>query len=166
MTRARRIYLLSLLAFLVALLAAAVLLPERVAVHFSFTGQPDRETSRGEALNELMVLGVLMAALFWTVARWSDRMPLRMFNVPHREYWTAEEHETELREMVREDLYTTGALVMGLLTVVVVLTTVVARQDDPRLGSLQWVVMSVFVLAVLAHLVHLVLVRYRPPDHV
>jgi hypothetical protein len=67
------------------------LLPERLAVHFGSSGEPDGWSSKGEfmvlfgAMEAFFVLfGVAFAILL-------DRVPLALINIPHKHYWFSPE---------------------------------------------------------------------------
>jgi uncharacterized membrane protein len=83
------------LGFLIYLAYSALLLPERVAIHFGADGQPNNWMSRTTHLLFMGALGVglpLVSAVLALVVR---LVPARVVNLPHREYWLSPERQSQ-----------------------------------------------------------------------
>ncbi|WP_323794054.1 DUF1648 domain-containing protein [Nocardioides sp.] len=150
--RARWWFLGSLVAYLLVLAAAALLLPDRVPLHFDGSGAVDRVGSRTEALVVFGLVGALLGAVLGGAAAWSPRMPLTFINLPaaSKEWWTATpEREGAMRRRMERDLWAIAAATVLLLCGVCLLTVRAARSVDPGLGPWFWVVLGLYLLYVL-----------------
>lgn len=152
-------------AFAVTLAVAGNLLPRRVPIHFDLEGHPDQWLGRTDVLVLLAILGLTGGLVFGVLGAGASRIPVRMFNVPDREWWAASpEREAELRRRLRTDMYACGG---GLLLFLAALTGLIvraARMAEPHLDALFLVVLALYLAAVLGWVVHLVRVRYRATD--
>ncbi|MTB84194.1 DUF1648 domain-containing protein [Nocardioides sp. zg-578] len=165
MVTARLSFLLSLSCFAVALVAAALLLPDEVPLHFSGSGEPDRWGTRSEALLTMGLVGALLAVVLGASAALADRMPITLLNVPHKDWWTATpERERRMRAMMRADLRVIGAATVLFLTLLVVVTTTAARSEDPALGPVFFLGLACFLVFVVAWTVWSTRTRYRRRD--
>jgi uncharacterized membrane protein len=70
------------------------LLPETMAVHFGFNGQPDGWQTKSSfyIFYSLLVLGI--GILFSVMAHIFPKLPISLINLPHKEYWFAPERAT------------------------------------------------------------------------
>jgi uncharacterized membrane protein len=159
----RTAFAISIALFAAVLAWSATVLPDRVPVHFGFSGAADRVVSRPRALLEVGLAGVFVAALLGGVATWVRRsMSLSTLNVPHKEYWTAAGREPRLRAMVADDTLVTGTATMLLFSGVLLATVSVADEPEPRLGVWAFGLIGGFVVFVVGYAV-LARRRYRPP---
>jgi hypothetical protein len=149
-----------LYAAVVAVLAAT--LPDQVPLHFGTDLQAERGSSRGELLLVATATGVLVAALFGGLARWSHRMPLHLVNVPHARHWKSPEHEFELRRRIATDVLTVGA---GALLFLAGMFALVGRAAAGGTGLSGWALalLITFLAGMLAWAIWLATRRYRPP---
>lgn len=162
---ARYAYLGSLACFAVVMIACAASLPDDVPLHFGGGGEPDRWGSRLEAVITMTFVGGLLAVILGGTAALVDRMPTTYLNVPHKDWWTATpEREQRMRAMMRTDLYVLAAATMLFLAVVVVATTLAARAEEPTLGPLFLVALTVYLVLVVAWTVWAIATRYRRRD--
>lgn len=85
----RKLQLISGLAGLALTLALTFFLPEQVAIHFNFAGEPDGWASKW--LNTLLFGGMfLFLNLFYAgIPLLLKRTPVSFINIPNREYWFA-----------------------------------------------------------------------------
>jgi hypothetical protein len=159
---AARAFLAACLLYAAVLAVLVAVLPDRVPLHFGADLQADRAGSRAELLLAAAGAGVLLAALFAGLARWSHRMPLHAVNVPHAHHWKTPEHEAELRRRVRTDMLTVGAATLVFLAAMFAL---VGRAAVAGTGLSGWavVLLAAFLTAVLGWSVWLATHRYRPP---
>ncbi len=159
---ADRVFLVACLLHAAVVAVLAAVLPDQVPLHFGADLQADRAGSRTELLLAAAGTGVLLAALFGGLARWSHRMPLQSVNVPHAGHWKTPEHEGELRRRVRTDLLTIGATTLVFLAA---MFSLVGRAAVVGTGLSVWAVVLLggFLTAVLGWCVWLTTHRYRPP---
>ncbi len=160
---ARRLFWVALGGFTGSLAYLSVAAPDRVPIHVGASGVADRVVDRGQAVLELSLIGYGTAALLAGSAALVHRLPLSLFNVPHRDYWTREEHEEALRSLVARDLWAVNALTMVFFSVLVILVTSAADDSDAKLAS-GALVLAVAYLAVLSAYLFLAMRSYRPSD--
>ncbi|WP_219414820.1 DUF1648 domain-containing protein [Pseudonocardia nigra] len=144
---------------------AAVALPsDGVPLHFGIDGEADRFGSRAAALWGFGLLGLGMFALFTGLLVAVRRGSLGFVNVPHKDYWTAEERRPQLRRMVATtDLAVLGSATMALLGAVIV-ATVSATGGQARLPPAFLAVFGLYLVVVLGWSTWLARRRYRPSD--
>lgn len=163
---ARICFWLTAAAFGVTLIAAYVLYPERTPLHWGADGKPDRWGSRLEAVLTVGGIGAGLIVLFALLAIWAPRIPKELINLPRRskQWWTkTPEREAEFRRRFGVDAYVVGAMTVGFLSIVTVVTIVSARTGND-LQVVAIVATGIYVLAVLAWCIYLVRVRYAPED--
>lgn len=156
-------FLLTLVAYAVLVVVAALVLPERVPLHFGFGGEADRWGTRTEAVLTFGLLGAGLAVVLGGGAELSSRLPLRSpwVNLPHKAWWTATpEREMRACERLRHDLYVIATAVMVLVSAVLVLTLVAARTEEARLPGGSGLSIGVLVVVLVGGLA-LVLWQFR-----
>jgi uncharacterized membrane protein len=158
---ARTLFLMLLGGFTVTLAYAWAVLPERVPVHFGASGAADRVVGRERAVVEIGLVGYGTAALLAGAATLVHRLPMTLFNTPHKEYWSRPENEPRLRALAARDLWVIAAFTMGLFIVVELITVAVADDPEPRLGSGTLLVLALYLVGLTGYLVWSRR-RYRP----
>ena len=87
--------LLTLVALIAAaaavVLASSADLPPTVAAHFGANGAPDGYMSREAYVAFMTLLIVVLPLLLAATGRLSARLPSRVVNLPHKDYWLAPE---------------------------------------------------------------------------
>ena len=141
---------------------SALVLPERVPLHFGLDGAADRYGARAEAVTGFAVLGIGLLVLWLVVVQLLRRSSLDLFNVPHPEYWKTPEREPELRRRVEADLTWFFAATI-LLLAAVPLAMAVAAQTDGRLPWAFQVLFGLFLVGTVVWCVQLSVRRYQPP---
>jgi uncharacterized membrane protein len=86
-------------------------LPDRVPVHFDGSGRPDRISSKMELTGVNLGVGVMMLALFGTLPFFIEKIPMKYWNLPNKEYWLTLGRKKEA--VVQMNIYYVG---MGLAT--------------------------------------------------
>lgn len=125
---ARRVSVPHALAFCLALLLAARLssiwpqLPERMASHFGPSGRPDAWMPRASFIVTLLGAGVGTSALLLLMSPLLRRLPPSMINLPHREYWLAEERRAESMRRLSQNLAWLGFCTAAFMAFVAELT--------------------------------------------
>jgi uncharacterized membrane protein len=158
----RGLYLGAVTAYAGVVLIVSLALPERAPLHFGPSGEADSYGSRGEVALSFVVVGAALLALFavggWLVRRGSTTW----LNVPAKDWWTATpEREQTMRAMLAADLHAVGTATFLLLAAIVALIGRAAR-DDTGLGPAAWVLVGLFLAAVLGWSLFSARVRYRP----
>jgi uncharacterized membrane protein len=89
------------LAFVGFLAWSAPKLPEQVATHFGFSGNPDGWSQRSAALWLMggfgLGLPLLIVAISWAL----PLLPVSSINMPNREYWLASERRDGTYQIIR-----------------------------------------------------------------
>ncbi|MDN5789264.1 MAG: DUF1648 domain-containing protein [Micrococcales bacterium] len=146
---------------------SALVLPERVPMHWSGTAGPDRWGSRTEAVIMLAALGVIIAAIFGTLLVVIPRSrSLTWVNIPNKDYWQRPEHLARALDMVGTDLAIIGALTMAMICAVPVSTVEAANRPDASLPGWTLPVIIGWLVLVTGYLIWMVAVRWRVPRDV
>ena len=139
------------------------LLPERLAVHFGSSGEPDGWSSKGE----FMVLFGAMEAFFVLfgvgMALALDRIPVALINVRHKDYWFSPEKREESLEFMKNQILWIEAATLGSFVAIAQLIFRGNLGDaPPRLLGNFWYVLIAFVATILWFSLRIVL-RFRSP---
>jgi hypothetical protein len=112
-------------AYVVALVWAAVVLPERVPSHFDARGQVDEWSSRAATLAMWSVTGLVVIAGIPALTRLATSGDGTWVNMPQRskDYWFAPERRAEFRVRFQDDIEGFTALTAALLLILLVVTT-------------------------------------------
>lgn len=70
-------------------------LPDQVASHFGFRGQPNDWMSKGAFVAINIVLQIGIAAMMFGFGKLTKVLPASMINIPNREYWLADERREQ-----------------------------------------------------------------------
>lgn len=137
-------------------------LPTRVASHFDFQGQPDGFMARDSFL--LLIGGitvgiaVLFAFLIWVL----PRTPKSMVNVPHRDYWLADERVEESMRVIVWNLVGHAVLTIALLCYLLHEMYLVNVGGDSARGIQFWMPIGVYLAGTIT-LIALLYRRFRLP---
>lgn len=143
--------------------SAPLLPPEGVPLHFAADGTADRFGSRSEALFSQVALGAVLVGLGAALVVVVRRAPLSLVNVPHKDYWTAEERSPRFRRMLAADLAALIGTTLGLAALIPVGTAAALRSDPVGLPAVAlWGSLALYLLVVGLWLVRLARHRYRP----
>ena len=146
------VLILAEIAALATLFGTSDQLPARVASHFNGVGRPDGWMSREGYLRTMAAFEVGLPLFILGVFAGIRYLPNAMINMPHREYWLAEER----RDATLATMFRYGAWIAGLTAALfcgINLLVVNANASQPvRLGSASWILLGAFVAATLAWL--------------
>ena len=81
---------------------SAIYLPDQVASHFNFAGQPDGWMSRSEYLYVTLIFGSAFVLFMIMISLLSRFGPDWLLSIPHREYWFSPERRIETKEYLSE----------------------------------------------------------------
>ncbi len=139
------------------------LLPERLAVHFGSSGEPDGWSSKGEFMVLFAAMEVFFVLFGVGLALALDRIPVAIINVRNKDYWFSPERRGESLEFLKNRILWIETATLGFL---VALAQIIFRESlgdaPPRLSGDFWYVMIVVVVAVLWLGLQIVL-RFRAP---
>lgn len=144
-------------------------LPDRVPLHFSGSGSPDRWGSRGEALLTVALVGGGLVLLFWLLARWVPRAPAELVNIApadKRWWFSTDERSAELRRRIADDLYLIGAATLVLVVVIEAVTLAISHHEDPALPWWLLPIVGCYLAGLIAWSIWAVGRRYRTPRDV
>ncbi len=114
---ARLIFFLIIAISIIQLLFYYPDLPDKVAIHFGISGEPDSWSSKGEYLAIHLGLFAFLTLIFAGFAELIDKVPASLFNIPHKKYWLSKDREKYTRSKVESFLYWTGAITLLLILI-------------------------------------------------
>jgi hypothetical protein len=142
--------------YLAALGYTGSVMPERVASHFGFAGEPDGWMSRPAYLTSMAAVGVALPVVL-ALAAWAVRMaPVGVINLPHRDYWLAPERRERTRAEIAGRMLWLSSLVVVFLLGVHVMVDAANRQEPRRLSAFIWIWAAGFLLVTVVWLLLLV----------
>lgn len=137
-------------------------LPARVATHFDFEGRPNGWMSRESHVIQAIAFTVILGGALSVLSLLLGRIPDRLFNLPHRDYWLSEPQRAKSLQWLSN-------LVLGIACAAVALIDVVfygiyqANQNAaPRFVFPLTLSLGLFG-GVLISLVAATLLRFRRP---
>jgi uncharacterized membrane protein len=160
---------IALLVLIVCSIVQAVvyyeMMPDRIASHFRPDGTPDGFSSKTRFLVSLVSVNVGTTLVLIVTARLIRRLPNSLINVPHKDYWLADERREESLAFVETAMLCTGILTV-LLFMGIAHLTLLANQGGQGippvwLGSL----IGGYIFAVMATTVAILARFKRPPMH-
>ena len=101
--------------FLWYLAHSAVELPERVATHFSLSGEANGWMSRAGAIAFMRAMGLGLPLFIVLVAGLLRLLPASMINIPNREYWLAPERRARTVSVMFRQMLWLACLLVGFL---------------------------------------------------
>lgn len=151
------------LAFGLSLLWLRAEMPERLATHFSASGQADGWMTREQHLWGMVLLGFGLPAVVIGICYCIRFFPPSMLNVPKAAYWRSPAHYPEACGILLRWSYCVGAVSLvwtGLLHHQIVLAN---QRQPPVLAPQPAVAISSVYLAALGLLVVLLVLRFLKP---
>jgi hypothetical protein len=125
-------------AFFVLLVRDAGRMPERVATHFDWRGQPNGWMSSQGYLAFMAVFGLVFPLVPAGLCLLLRFLPDSLINVPHREYWLAPERRGETAGYLIRHMLRLSSM-MSALTIVLHQVTFEANQQVPaQLSNTIW----------------------------
>lgn len=147
------------------LVSALPHLPEPVATHFGMGGRPNGWMSqRGLILFELVLVALITLSIAGT-DQLIRRLPLRLLNLPHKEYWFApDRREATLRRLSGLTLWTLAWSLVLVIAVNHLLILAHRAEGGPRLSEATFLaVVGVWVLGLLALMWRMYRLMPAPP---
>ncbi len=148
---------LSFTAHLMLTLVSALLLPERVAIHFAWSGAADGWASRLDSILLTLGLDTLLFLTFWLSPALLRRTPVKWVNLPNRAYWLSPERREATIARFSQRLWAFGTALFLFLLAAGLLTLEANRSDPVRLDQpLFFVATGIFLVYTLFWTVALV----------
>jgi hypothetical protein len=166
MRRGRLALIVSAAAYVVALVWAALLLPDRVPSHFDAVGRVDAWSSRTSLLGTFAAIGLVVLVGIPALTRVLAAGDGTWINLPQRskDYWFAPERRAEFRVRFRDDIEGFTALTGLLMTTILGLTTWVATTGRRAVPWWVFVGLTGCYLVLTAVWTVRLLRAYRPPS--
>jgi len=136
-------------------------LPERMATHFDFAGRANGFESKTTFVWTSLVLSLLMFVLFAALPALMARLPTKLVNLPHKDYWLAPARRAETLARLCPMFDWLGAATLGLLVGVFELT-IRANLNRSTLGFQIWILLAAYHLFVLLWIVSYLRIFRRP----
>jgi len=122
-------------------------LPERIASHFGGGGLPDRWTPKGSLfLTYWAVIGLVLAISIGIPAV-IGKLPRRIINLPHKEYWLSDEKYPETLSIFRAQFRWFGVILLSLQVAVFQMVFQTNLTQTPVLSGWFVLVLIGFALA-------------------
>lgn len=163
MIRALALLLAGGAVFAAAVLWAASRLPiDGVAVHVDAHGAVNGYATRQQAIALFATIGVVLAGLAVVTVSAVRWLPVRLVNVPHKDYWSEPGRVPLLRSMLVWDVAVLFGLTLLGMSYLPVEVTLLTR--DPAGHNQIWlpVVGGAMMLGLFAYIAWMVISRYRP----
>lgn len=94
------------------------LLPDTVASHFDFNGNPNGCLSKGSFIGTYIIVMLLMLFSFLFLPSRFKYIPRSLINLPNKDYWLAPERKGETFQIIEEKM-----LIFGIATTLFLIIT-------------------------------------------
>ncbi len=108
-------------------------LPDPLASHFDFSGDPDGYSSRSTFLIITILVPAALAALFVWIPSMVRRLPDKLINLPNKDYWLAPERREATLDRLKGWLTWFGAVTVAFLVATFHLALRANLLDPPQL---------------------------------
>jgi hypothetical protein len=130
------IFVLPLVIFAVQTMVHYPALPERIASHFDFAGNPNGWSSKSSFFLMLGGLQGFFSLLFWGLSVGLRKIPPTLINIPRRDYWLAPERRAASLEYLATWCVWFGLATQLLLAAVLELSIRANLKAAPPAGLL------------------------------
>lgn len=139
------------------------LLPDPMATHFDFAGNPNGwMTKKGFSLFYAAFLPV-MTGIFTLVGILIRRMPDKLINIPHKAYWLAPERREKSMQSL-QNMNNAIGVVVGAFIVVLMQAVIMSNLDQyPQLGFDQLMPILGLLIAFILCKILYIRRRFRAP---
>ena len=138
-------------------------MPPRMASHFGVDGHATEWTTRHSFFAGMIVLHVGVSLLLLGTAYAMKLIPIRMINIPRKEYWGAPEHEDETRDCLYTYMLWFACATVALLNATVYMICRANLHPEGGMGYWPWVVMGAYFVWTAAWAVRMIVRFYRIP---
>lgn len=157
------LFLLLAAGYLIWLWGTGGQLPGRVATHFDLHGRPDGWMTRESHMRFMALFGLGLPALLILAFNSPRFVPVRFVNLPHRDYWLAEERrKSSLDWIAQAGLWFASAQLLFIASIhhIVILAN---RQQPPHLRSAPLLIAVALLLACIVALIIAIVRRFSKP---
>jgi len=140
-------------------------LPERLAVHFGASGEPNGWSSKGEFVALFGAMEAFFVLFGMAMAVTLDRIPVALINVPRKDYWFSPERRGESLEFIKNQILWIETATLGFFVAIAQIIFIENLGDvPPRLSGDFWYVLVAFVATVLWLALRMILRFLRTPE--
>jgi uncharacterized membrane protein len=159
------LWLVFFLFFVLMLVLVVPALPDHLATHFDFNGNPNGYQEKSAYLSAMVVLGAVVNSLFFALYHVLGRIPEKWINLPRKDFWFAtQERKAFVMERLKVSLLLPGVItnfVLGLVQQAIYQSNVPHPLVQLPMGFLPFVIGVVIILVVV---VSIVLTRLPRPE--
>ncbi|MBK9247507.1 MAG: DUF1648 domain-containing protein [Ignavibacteria bacterium] len=106
------------------------ILPENIAVHFNFSGEPDGWQHKGTFFLLFSMLIIGMNGLFFGIPIIIRKLPISMINLPNKEYWLSP-HRAEHTYQWFDNAFKHWGLMINFLLIMTFIVTCYSNSIFP-----------------------------------
>ena len=140
------------------------ILPDNTAVHYGRGGIPDSWASKGVHILWFTGMMALIYAGFIYSPKILDIFPVRIINLPNREYWLTDENRPEAKDKLARLMYSFGAAT-GLLLLISSIASVAANLSDPvRLNDGLFIFLAGLYLVYMVWWIVKLFIEFKVPE--
>lgn len=151
--------------FMVSLVASFPMMPDRMATHFDVAGRPNGWMTRSQHLMFMSVIGLGFPLFIVSICRTARYLPPAAVNIPHKDYWMADERRLDSMQYVYHHSIWLACLGSAFLTALH-WAVVFSNRLEPQRLPIEWIgsITGVFLLGTAIWIVALYR-RFRlPPE--
>lgn len=142
----RNAFIMIFVANLLLALAALVVGPPQVAIHFGAGGEANGWAPAVVSAILMIGVNVMVFASFYFIPRILQGMSPQWINVPNKEYWMRDENRARMEELFAESMYQFGAATHLLLFLVSLLALDANMSEPVRLNDgIFWVCFALYM---------------------
>ena len=120
-------------------------LPEKMATHFGFNGEPDGWMSKSEFFVFEIGLLIFIVALFFSISYFLPKMPRGLINMPNKDFRLAPERRDETFRRLRSEIET-FQIPLILLLICMNHLTFQANIYRENLSPVSWLIVAAFLI--------------------
>jgi uncharacterized membrane protein len=125
-------------------------LPDRIASHFSVGGVADGWTLKPSLFFTYWAIIALVLGVSLGIPALIGRLPRRLINIPHKEYWLSDEKLPETLDLFRTHFRWFGVILLSLQVAVFQMVFQANLSQAPVLGRWFIIFLAGFMVAVIA----------------
>ena len=150
MNAARILLILLTVAAIVQSLYYYPLIPDTVASHFNGSGQPNGWSSKQAFITIYMIMVAMTLTIFLFLPPLLSRIPNRLINLPHKDYWLAPARRTQSLAYLQTQLNWFGVVNMVFVIYTVQLVFQGNLAASPHLSdSFVWALLAYAIFVVI-----------------
>ncbi len=163
----RALFLIAACALVYALVAwssASRLPADHVPLHVNTAGVVDESASRAGAITYFISMGAVLLFLAIAIVCMCQFLPVRFLNIPNKDYWTAPDRASRVRQMIVWDcavIFSMPFLALSFIPINIALLS-----ENPNGTSGLWIIVpiAIWLIAMVSYVIWMVARRYRKPS--